>query len=160
MLKSAIQAFTPKRALLMAGATAALALAAMGFSGGAQARDNVSFSVGVVIPGVHVGVTNAYPVYTQPVYVQPQAVYMHPHPVYMQPAPVYLQPRPVYIQPAPVYYGPPHGWRKRHGRDHDDDDDDRRSGHRKGGYYVQSQTPQPYVHGPHGFRPPGYYYGR
>lgn len=148
MRQSTIQTAPVKRALVMAGATAALALAAMGFSGGAQARGDVAFSVGVVIPGVQVGVSNAYPVYSQPIYVQPQ--------------PVYVQPRPIYIQPPPMYYGGrPHKWHKRHGHRDRDDNDDRRGGYRNGGgYYVQSQTPQPYVHGPQGFRPPGYYYGR
>lgn len=143
--KSTIQAVSPKRALLVAGATAVLALAAMGFSGGAHARGDVSFSVGVVIPGVQVGVTHAYPVYTQPVYVQPQPV-------------VYVWPAPVYVAPVPVYYGRPHGWNKRHDRHDRDDDDDR--GYRKGGYYMHNQVAQPYVHGPRGFQPPGYYYGR
>ncbi|MES1978898.1 MAG: hypothetical protein V4454_08490 [Pseudomonadota bacterium] len=84
-----------KRAGLMA---ATLAVAAFGFAGAAQARDNVAFSVGIGVPGVQVGVTNAYPVYQQPVYQQP---------VYVQPAPVYVQPRPVYYGPQPVYYAPP-----------------------------------------------------
>jgi hypothetical protein len=107
------------RSLAVAGA---LAVAALGFAGAAQARDNVSFSVGIGVPGVQVGVTNAYPVYTQPVYVQPAPVYYQPRPVYYQPAPVYYQPRPVYYQarpiyvrPAPVYYGHPHGPRHGHG---------------------------------------------
>jgi hypothetical protein len=126
--------------MLMAGAAAALAIAAMGFAGGAHARSDVQFSVGVVLPGAQIGVTNAYPVYAQPVYVQPQPVYVQPRPVYVQPAPVYYQPRPVYIQPAPVYYGRPHGWNKRHGQ-HARDDDDRRGNHRRGGYYVQNQGP-------------------
>ncbi|HQR98279.1 MAG TPA: hypothetical protein PK060_06265 [Polaromonas sp.] len=121
----------------MAGAAAALAIAAMGFAGGAHARSDVQFSVGVVLPGAQIGVTNAYPVYAQPVYVQPPPVYMQPRPVYVQPAPVYYQPRPVYVQPAPVYYGRPHGWHKRHGRH--GRDDDRRGGYRQGGYYVQNQ---------------------
>lgn len=63
-------------------------------------------------------------------------------PVYVQPALVYYQPQPVYVQPAPVYYGRPYGHKKHHGHGH--------------GHYRQ----QAYVHGPHGFRPPGYYYGR
>ena len=72
-----------RRSGLMAGAVATLALAAVGFAGAAQARDNLSFSLGIGVPGVQVGVTNAYPVYSQPA------------PVYYQPAPVYYQPRPV-----------------------------------------------------------------
>jgi hypothetical protein len=112
-----------KRSGFIAGAAATLAIVAMGFAGAAQARDNVSFSVGIASPGVHVGVTNAYPVYTQPqaVYVQPQPVYVQPRPVYVQPAPVYV-PRPVYysappvyVQPAPVYYGRPHHGHRGHG---------------------------------------------
>lgn len=150
MLKTTFQAAPSRKPMLMAGAAAALAVAAMGFAGGAHARSDVQFSVGVVLPGAQIGVTNAYPVYSQPVYaqpvyVQPRPVYVQPAPVYYQPAPVYYQPRPVYVQPAPVYYGRPHGWNKRHG--HHDRDDDRRGGYRQGGYYVQNQAP-------------GYYYGR
>ena len=137
MLKTTVQAAPSRKPMLMAGAAAALAIAAMGFAGGAHARSDVQFSVGVVLPGAQIGVTNAYPVYSQPVYVQPQPVYVQPRPVYVQPAPVYYQPRPVYVQPAPVYYGRPHGWNKRHG--HHGRDDHRRGGYRQGGYYVQNQ---------------------
>ncbi len=114
---------------------ATLAVAAFGFAGAAQARDNVSFSVGIGVPGVQVGVTNAYPVYTQPVYQQP--VYVQPAPVYVQPRPVYYSPQPVYVAPQPVYLRP--------GRHH---------GYR-GGYYVQGPRP--------GYYAPGYapvYYRR
>jgi len=107
-MKTAIKA---NRSVALAGAAATLALAAMGFAGAAQARDNVSFSVGIGVPGVQVGVTNAYPVYQQPVYVQPAPVYYQPAPVYYQPRPVYVQPAPVYYAPQPVYYGRPHGHR-------------------------------------------------
>ncbi|HYW56536.1 MAG TPA: hypothetical protein VE934_06235 [Polaromonas sp.] len=125
---------------------AALAAAAMlGLAGAAQAGSNVYWSVGVGSPGVSVGVTNARPVYVQPapVYYQPQPVYVQPAPVYYQrPAPVYYQPQPVYVQPAPVYYERPYKHRKHHGYGH--------------GHYRQ----QAWVHGPHGFQPPGYYHGR
>jgi hypothetical protein len=112
----------PDQRLFIAGSAALLALAAMGFSSAAHARDNLIFSVGISLPGAtgaQVGVTNAYPVYTQqrPVYVQPQPVYVQPQPVYVQPAPVvyqqapvYYSAPPVYVQPQPVYYGRPHGW--------------------------------------------------
>ena len=102
------QSLTKQRTKFGAVAAGALALAAIGFAGAAQARDNVSFSIGVGVPGVQVGVSNAYPVYTrpQPVYVQPQPVYVQPRPVYVQPQPVYVQTRPVYVQPAPVYVQP------------------------------------------------------
>ena len=114
------------RSAKLAGAVATLAVAAMGFAGNAQARDNISWSVGVGIPGTVVNVGNGgyypQPVYVQPqpVYVQPQPVYVQPQPVYVEPAPVYYQPRPVFVRPAPVYlapqpiyYGRPHGrhWR-------------------------------------------------
>lgn len=105
----------PDQRLFIAGSAALLALAAMGFAGSAHARDNVIFSVGIAVPGapgVQVGVTNAYPVYTQqrPVYVQPQPVYVQPAPVVYQQTPVYYSAPPVYVQPQPVYYGRPHGW--------------------------------------------------
>ena len=109
---------------------------------GAQARSDVQFSVGVVLPGAQIGVTNAYPVYSQPVY-HPQPVYVQPQPVYYPPPPVYYQPRPVYhvrppvyVVPAPVYYrggyrhpGYGHGHYRGHGghRGHD--------GHRGHGGY-------------------------
>jgi PXPV repeat (3 copies) len=129
-------AFQSSRSLKVAGATAVMAFAALGFAGAAQARDNVAFSVGIGVPGVSVGVTNAYPVYQQPVYVQPQPVYVQPQPVYYQRPPVYVQPAPVYYGPRPVFYGrPPHH------RPH-------------GGYYVQA---------PRGYGPgyaPVYYPGR
>ncbi len=119
-----------KRSGLVAGTAAALALAAVGFAGVAQARDNVSISLGIGVPGVAFGVTNAYPVYTQPA-----PVYYQPAPVYYQPAPIYVQPRPVFVQPRPYYYGPPqvvythpgyrNGWHGRRGHGHDRDDDNR-----------------------------------
>ena len=75
-----------KRSALIAGATAALAMAAIGFASSAEARGDVQFSVGVGLPGVSVGVSNAYPVYGG------------------YPQPVFVEPAPVYVQPAPIYY--------------------------------------------------------
>lgn len=116
-----------RRPARLAGALATLAVAAAGFAGNAQARDNLSWSIGVGIPGtvVNVGNAGAYypqPAYVQPppVYIQPQPVYVQPQPVFVQPGPVYYQPRPVFVRPAPVYLAPqpiyysrPHGhqWR-------------------------------------------------
>lgn len=95
------------RMLAMAGMSATLAFAALGFAGTAQARDHVGVSVGISVPGVQVGVGNVYPAYpTYPVYSQPRPVYVQPRPVYVQPRPVYIQPRPVYYAPQPVYYAP------------------------------------------------------
>jgi hypothetical protein len=110
LMKTSLNA---SRSMVMAGAAATLAVAALGFAGAAQARDNVFWSVGVGSPGVDFNVGNAPPVYVQPapVYVQPAPVYVQPAPVYY-PRPVYVQPRPVYVQPAPIYYGRP-GWRGR-----------------------------------------------
>jgi len=126
-MKSVIKA---NRSAVVASAMATLAVAAMGFAGSAQARDNVYWSVGVGTPGAVVNVGNVGSVYQQPqpVYIQPQPVYVQPHPVYVQPHPVYVQPAPVYYQqrplfvqpqavygvPQPVYYGRPHGWKKHH----------------------------------------------
>lgn len=108
-------------AMLAAGAAAGLALAAMGFAGSAQARDNVQWSVGVGVPGAVVNVGNVGSVYQEPipVYVQPAPVYIQPAPVYVRPAPVYVRPAPLYVVPQPMYYGRPHGHR------------------RHGGYYVE-----------------------
>jgi PXPV repeat (3 copies) len=143
--------FSAKRSAIIAGATAALAIAAMGFASSAEARGDVSFSVGVGLPGVAVGVSNAYPVYggyPQPVYVQPAPVYVQPRPVYVQPAPVYYEPppvyyrpRPVYVQPAPVYYERPHGWHGRHGGYYRDRDGDGRPDGYRGGYYGPRPAP-------------------
>ena len=125
-----------KRSGLAVGAATALALAAVGFTGAAQARDNVSLSLGIGLPGVQVGVTNAYSVYTQPA-----PVYYQPAPVYYQPAPIYVQPRPVFVQPRTYFYGPPqvvytqpgyrNGWYRRHGKGHDRDDHDDDRGYRQ-----------------------------
>lgn len=126
----------PNRVLLIAGTSAALALAAMGFAGNAQARDNVTFSVGIGGPGVLVGATNAYPVYSQPrpVYVQPRPVYVQPAPIYYQQAPVYYAAPPVYAVPQPIYYGRPHGWKHGHHKKHNkhNRDDDRHDGYQRG----------------------------
>ncbi len=101
-------AIMENRSVFLAGATAALALAAMSFAGSAHARDDLSWSVGVGAPGMSLNVSNAGPMYMQPVYVQPE-------PVYYQPRPVYVRPAPVYMQPLPVYYARPYGWNRRHG---------------------------------------------
>ena len=121
------------RSAIMAGAAATLAVAALGFAGAAQARDNVSWSVGVGIPGAVVNVGNVGSVYPQPIYVQPQPVYVQPapryyqpQPVYVQPAPGYYQPRPVFVRPAPVYLAPqPIYYERRHGHHRRDDRGDR-----------------------------------
>ena len=161
-----------KRSAMIAGASAALAIAAMGFATSADARGDVSFSIGVGLPGIAVGVGNAYPVYggypqpvyveQAPVYVQPRPVYVQPAPVYYGPPPVYYQPRTIYVQPAPVYYGRPHGWQGRHGgyyRGHDDDDDDKHD-RRRGGYYRDRDGDgRPDGHRG-GFRPAPVYYQR
>lgn len=108
---------------------AVLAVGALGAAGMAQARSDVSWSIGVGAPGVGMVVGNA-PVYVQPapVYVQPAPVYYQPPPppVYVRPAPVYYQPQPVYVRPAPVYYQPVYpGWGHRHGHHRDWDGDGR-----------------------------------
>lgn len=112
-MKTSLKASRSMRSLVGAGAAATLAVAALGFAGAAQARDNVFWSVGVGSPGVELNVGNAPQVYLQPqpIYVQPQPIYVQPAPVYY-PRPVYVQPQQVYVQPAPVYYGRP-AWRGR-----------------------------------------------
>ncbi|MBW7833167.1 MAG: hypothetical protein H3C29_08110 [Simplicispira suum] len=85
-------------------------------AGVAQARDNVSWSIGVGVPGVVVGASNNY---------YPGYVYRAPAPVYYAPPPVYYAPpRPVYYAP-PVVYSPPPYYGGRYYRDRDD-----RRGHR------------------------------
>lgn len=112
-------------------AVAGVMLALLAGAGSAQARD-VHWSVGIGVPGVVIGGSNGYPVYS-------------PAPVYMAPPPpvYYAPPRPIYYAPPPAYYGPPavyygghgyryghrhhghrHHWNGRHGgRDRDRDDD-------------------------------------
>ena len=104
-------------------AAAIVLVAGLGMAAGAHARSDVSFSIGIQVPGVYLQ--------PAPVYYQPQPVYVRPGPVYVQPAPIYYQPRPVLVQ-QPVYgpyYGPGRGWshdkwerkqwKKHHGRDRD-----------------------------------------
>jgi len=76
-------------------ASAGVALALLAASGAAQARD-VSWSIGVGVPGVVVGAGGGYA--PPPVYYAPP-----PRPVY------YAPPPPVYYAPPPrpVYYAPP-----------------------------------------------------
>lgn len=119
MTKTAIK---PKLSAALA-VGAALALAALGFAGNAQARDNVQWSVGVGVPGAVVNVGTA-PVYMPaPVYMQPAPVYVQPAPVFIQPRPVYVQPQAVYLAPQPVYFegrhGHGHGHKWKHGYERD-----------------------------------------
>jgi len=85
---------------------AAVISAALGFAGDAQARDNLTVSIGFAAPGVQLGAAHAYPVYQQPypVYVQPHQVYVQPQPIYVQPRYFYVQPAPIYRSPQQVYY--------------------------------------------------------
>ncbi len=119
---------------------AVLAVSALGAASVAQARSDVSWSIGIGLPGVQVVGIAAQPVYVQPapVYYQPppQVVY-RPAPVYVRPEPVYYQqPQqvvyqrpPVYVQPQ-VVYAPPRWGHNRHHRDWDRRDD---RGDRDGG---------------------------
>lgn len=103
-----------------------LAVAALGFTGAAQAH--VDVSVGIGLPGIAIGIP-------APVYVAPPPAYYEPPPVYVQPyyAPPVVAPYPVYRAGwvRPGYYGD--DWRRRrewherhdHGHhDHDRWDDD------------------------------------
>jgi len=98
------------RSVFMAGATAALALAALSFAGSAKARDDVYWSVGMGAPGVSLNVGNA-----GPVYMQAPPVYYQAAPVYYQPRPVLVRPAPIYYQPQAVYYDRPYRSHRRHG---------------------------------------------
>ncbi len=132
MIQSITRSVSSARTLLMAGAAAILSVAALGFSTGAHARSDINFSVGVSTPGVVIGVSNAYPVYTQPVYgYHQQPVYVQPQPVYVQPRPVYRPyyvQAPVYVAPPPVYYRGGHHYRHPGHRGH------RGQGHRGHGH--------------------------
>jgi len=96
----------------------------------AQARDNISWSIGIGSPGVAVGVSN----YPQPVYVNRYPVYEERYPVYQERRPIYqrpiiVQPRPVVVYPQPVYVQPRPYYRA--GWGHGPRWDDRRYGHGK-----------------------------
>ena len=111
-------------------AAAIVTIAALGAASGAHARSDVSFSIGIHVPGVHV---QAAPIYVQPrpIYVQPRPIYVQPRPVYVQPAPVYMQPRPIFVQrPTTIYYDQRPLWHRgkghhKHGHGYQGDFDDR-----------------------------------
>lgn len=91
-------------------AAGVLAVAGVLAAGPAEARDHVSWSIGLNLPinpyGASIGTTIGNgPVYA-PVYVQPAPVYYAPAPVYYAPAPVYYAPAPAYYAPPPAYYRP------------------------------------------------------
>lgn len=93
---------TQRRSFQAMAASAGVALALLAGAGVAQARD-VSWSIGVGVPGVVVGASSGY--YAPPAYYVPP-----PRPIYYTPAPpvVYAPPPPVYYRPPrPVYYAPP-----------------------------------------------------
>lgn len=98
---AAIQSFfqekvmTVRRTWLAAAASAGVAMALMLGATNALARDNVTWSVGIGVPGVVLGASNA------------GSVYYSPPPAYYAPAPVYRAPPPAYYAPPPVVYAPP-----------------------------------------------------
>ncbi|NDZ17892.1 hypothetical protein C7T35_09025 [Variovorax sp. WS11] len=103
------------------------ALAASALFAAASANAGASWSVGIDLPGVAIGVAEPGPVQ----YYQPAPVYSAPAPVYYEPAPraYYRPPPPVDYRPAPVYdvqpapgYWRGERWRHRH---HQRDWDDR-----------------------------------
>jgi hypothetical protein len=108
---------------------AVLAISALGAASVAQARSDVSWSIGIGVPGVQVYGGAPQPVYVQPapvyyqppppVYYQPEPVYVRPAPVYYQPQPVVYQRPPVYVQPQVVYPQPQWGHHRWHHRDWD-----------------------------------------
>ena len=101
---------TRTRSLFAMAAAVGVALAALGGAPVAHARGDVTWSVGVGVPGVVVGATNGYPAY-----VAPPPVYYAPPPrvVYTPPQPVYYTP-----PPPPVVYGPGYGYYNRGHRHH------------------------------------------
>jgi hypothetical protein len=80
-------------------AAAALVVVVLGAASSAHARSDVTFSIGIQVPGA---------------YVQPAPVYLQPPHVYYQPQPVYVRPRPVFVQPPAygVYYRSRPDWRR------------------------------------------------
>ena len=109
-----------RRSLFAVVATAGLALALTLVTSVAEAR--VSWSVGIDVPGVAIGVAAPQPYYYAPppvYYAPPQPVYAPPPVYYRQPRPVYYAP-PVVVAPPVVYYrggyGHGYGHRDRHDR--------------------------------------------
>jgi hypothetical protein len=87
---------------------AALVVSALTATSTAQARTDVTFSIGIHVPGVQV--------HRAPVIVAPPRAHQRPRTVYVQPRPVYVQPRPVVVQRHPVFVQPPvyrHSYGKR-----------------------------------------------
>lgn len=99
-------------------AVAGVALALLAGAGAAQARSDVYWSVGVGVPGVVVGASNApsYSSYSSYSYYTPPPVYYTPPPppvYYTSPPVYYAPPPPVYYTPRPSYHHrpPAHHWR-------------------------------------------------
>jgi hypothetical protein len=97
---------------------AAAAVAAGALFTASSASAQVSWSLGVSVPGVAVGVAAPPPAYYGPppaYYVAPPApvYYRPPPPVYYRPPPpaVVYEPAPVYYGPGPYYYRHHHHWR-------------------------------------------------
>lgn len=65
----------------------------------AQARTDVSISIGVGLPGAAV-------VYPAPVHLPPRPVFLPAPPALLAPPPVFLPAPPVYVQPVPPYLPP------------------------------------------------------
>ena len=108
---------TQTRSLSAMVAAWGLALAALGGASTAQAHNDVTWTVGVGVPGVVVGATNGRPYYAPPpvYYAPPPVVYTPPPVVYRPPPPVYYAPPPS----PPVYYQPDYRWRHHHHHHHD-----------------------------------------
>jgi len=87
-------------------AATALVFVVLGVASGAHARSDVTFSIGIQVPGVY---AQPAPFYTEPprFYYQPQTVYVQPAPVYAPPPRIYYQPQTIYLQPRPVFVQPP-----------------------------------------------------
>lgn len=130
--------------------SAALALAGSLASVGAQARDDVFWSIGIQAP-LHAGVTLGTVFSNAPVYQAAPVIYAEPvyqvAPTWIQPAPVIYAPMPRYraqpvYAPLPVVYEP--RWHRRgHGQHHRQDYRQRYEGHhgqhhRDGGRPVMS----------------------
>ena len=89
--------------VLRAVAVVAGGLVALAATPAAHAS-NVSWSVGVALPGMPVGMSSPQRVvYAPQVYAQPTAVYSRPGVAYAAPAQVYLQPQQMYYPQQPFY---------------------------------------------------------
>lgn len=104
-----MRSFLPTLPRMSARRLAGLAVVALATAGAlpaAQARGDITWSIGISSGGVYGP--------PAPVYLPPPPVVVHPRTIYLPPAPVVVQPAPVIVQPPVygVYYERWPAWRR------------------------------------------------